>query len=156
GTIRLRGRDIRALAPERICEQGIARSFQITNLFRNLTIYENLRLSLQARHRARFDPWSDIDAYPEIHAETEALIGFLGLAGIEAIEGGALSYGGQRLVDLGIALRSEPQVLLLDEPPAGLAAAEPARVGRLGENGATRHSGRVVQHHIERRLGLSH
>ena len=156
GTIRLRGRDIRALAPERICEQGIARSFQITNLFRNLTIYENLRLSLQARHRARFDPWSDIDAYPEIHAETEALIGFLGLAGIEAIEGGALSYGGQRLVDLGIALGSKPQVLLLDEPLAGLAAAERERVSRLVKTVAADIPVLIIEHDIDRVLGISH
>src|SRR5262252_4170475 len=155
GTIRLRGRDIRALAPERICEQGVARSFQITNLFRNLTIYENLRLSLQARHRARFDPWSDIDAYPEIHAETEALIGFLGLTGIDAIEGGALSYGGQRLVDLGIALGSKPQVLLLDEPLAGLAAAERERVSGLVKDIAAHVPVLIVEHDIDRVLAFS-
>ena len=63
----------------------------------------------------------------EVHAEASELIRFLGLAGIEDIEAGSLSYGGQRLVDLGIALGSKPQVLLLDEPLAGLAAAERER-----------------------------
>ena len=72
----------------------------------------------------RFNVWNDIDAYTDIHAETAALVKFLGLEGIEAIEGGELSYGGQRLVDLGIALGSKPQVLLLDEPLAGVGIEE--------------------------------
>ena len=129
GTVRLNGREIQRLSPDRICQQGLARSFQITNLFGGLSIHENLRLSLQARHPARFNAWRDIDSYPEVQAETAELLRFLGLEGIENTEGGALSYGGQRLVDLGIALGSKPQVLLLDEPLAGLAAAE--RDGRL-------------------------
>src|SRR3546814_16422595 len=90
---------------------GLARSFQITNLFEGLSIYENLRLSLQARHRGHFDPWHDVDSYGEVHRETAELMKFLGLEGIEDIKGGDLSYGGQRLVDLGIALGSKPQVL---------------------------------------------
>ena len=126
--MRLNGREIHGLGPDKICHQGIARSFQITNLFRGLSIYENLRLSLQAQHPARFNAWRDIDSYADIHAETAELIKFLGLEGIETIEGDELSYGGQRLVDLGIAFGSKPQVLLLDEPLAGLPAAERERV----------------------------
>src|SRR4029077_113333 len=101
------GRDIHGLPLHRMWHQGLARSFQITNLFRGLSIYENLRLSLQAQHSMRFNIWRDIDSYPEVHAETAELIKFLGLEGIERIEGGDLSYGGQRLVDLGIALGSK-------------------------------------------------
>jgi ABC-type branched-subunit amino acid transport system ATPase component/ABC-type branched-subunit amino acid transport system permease subunit len=156
GAIRLHGRNIQAQAPERICAQGIARSFQITNLFRNLTIYENLRLSLQARHPARFNAWRDIDSYPDIHAETAELVRFLGLAGIEAVDGGALSYGGQRLVDLGIALGAKPQVLLLDEPLAGLAAAERERVSGLVKSVAADIPVLIVEHDIDRVLGISH
>src|SRR5690606_1736467 len=106
-------------------------SFQITNLFKGLSIRENLRLSLQARHPGRFDFWRDADHYAAVDAETAELMKFLGLEGIEDTLGGDLSYGGQRLVDLGIALGSKPQVLLLDEPLAGLAAAERERVSRL-------------------------
>src|SRR6266705_1319599 len=116
------------------CHRGLARSFQITNLFRGLSIYENLRLSLQARNPMRFNIWRDIDSYPAIHAETAELIKFLGLEGIEHIEGGELSYGGQRLVDLGLALGSKPLVLLLDEPLAGLAAPARERVSNLVKN----------------------
>ncbi|MDM7943975.1 MAG: branched-chain amino acid ABC transporter ATP-binding protein/permease [Hydrogenophaga sp.] len=156
GTVRLHGKEIHHLAPDGICQQGLARSFQITNLFKGLTIQENLRLSLQARHPARFNVWRDIDSYPEIHAETAELMKFLGLQGMEAVEGGDLSYGGQRLVDLGIAIGSKPQVLLMDEPLAGLAAAERERVARLVKTIASNIPVLIVEHDIDRVLELSH
>jgi len=155
GTIKLGGREIQGVPSDRICHQGLARSFQITNLFKGLSIYENLRLSLQAHSGMRFNLWRDIDEYERIHAETAELVKFLGLEGIEAIEGGELSYGGQRLVDLGIALGSKPQVLLLDEPLAGLAAAERERVSNLVKNVAANIPVLIVEHDIDRVLGFS-
>jgi ABC-type branched-subunit amino acid transport system ATPase component/ABC-type branched-subunit amino acid transport system permease subunit len=155
GTIKLNGREIQGVPSEAICHQGLARSFQITNLFKGLSIYENLRLSLQAQNAGRFNLWRDIDHYGDIHAETAELIKFLGLEGIETIEGGELSYGGQRLVDLGIALGSKPQVLLLDEPLAGLAAAERERVSNLVKNIAANIPVLIVEHDIDRVLGFS-
>jgi branched-chain amino acid transport system ATP-binding protein len=155
GTIKLNGREIQGVPSDLICHQGLARSFQITNLFRELSIYENLRLSLQARHTMRFNIWRDIDHYPQVHAETAELIKFLGLEGIEEIQGGELSYGGQRLVDLGIALGSKPQVLLLDEPLAGLAAAERERISKLIKNVAANIPVLIVEHDIDRVLGFS-
>ena len=91
-----------------------------------------------------------------MHAETTELIRFLGLEGIEAIQGGELSYGGQRLVDLGIALACKPQVLLLDEPLAGLATAERERVSRLVKSVAANVPVLIVEHDIDRVLGFSH
>jgi len=155
GSIRLKGREIQGVPSDLICHSGLARSFQITNLFRGLSIYENLRLSLQAQSAGRFNIWRDIDGFPEIHAETAELAKFLGLEGIEGIEAGELSYGGQRLVDLGIALGSKPQVLLLDEPLAGLAAAERERVSRLIRNVAANIPVLIVEHDIDRVLGFS-
>jgi ABC-type branched-subunit amino acid transport system ATPase component/ABC-type branched-subunit amino acid transport system permease subunit len=155
GIVRLNGREIQGLPSHLICHRGLARSFQITNLFGGLSIYENLRLSLQARHAMRFNIWRDIDSYPQVHAETAELIKFLGLEGIEEIEGGELSYGGQRLVDLGIALGSKPQVLLLDEPLAGLAAAERERVSNLIKNVSANIPVLIVEHDIDRVLGFS-
>jgi ABC-type branched-subunit amino acid transport system ATPase component/ABC-type branched-subunit amino acid transport system permease subunit len=155
GTIRLHGHDIQGVPSELICHRGLARSFQITNLFKGLSIYENLRLSLQARAPGRFNLWRDIDDFTAVHAETSALIKFLGLEGIETIQGGDLSYGGQRLVDLGIALGSKPLVLLLDEPLAGLAAAERERVSNLVRNIAQNIPVLIVEHDIDRVLGFS-
>jgi ABC-type branched-subunit amino acid transport system ATPase component len=155
GTVHLNGHAIHGLPPQRICQQGLARSFQITNLFKGLTIHENLRLSLQARHARRLSAWRDTDGQATVLEETAELIRFLGLEGIETTLGGDLSYGGQRLVDLGIALGSKPQVLLLDEPLAGLAAAERERVSRLVTVIAEHIPVLIVEHDIDRVLGFS-
>ncbi len=155
GQVLLRGQPVHGLGPDRICQQGLARSFQITNLFKGLTIRENLRLSLQARDAARLDFWRDVDHFDSINAETAELIKFLGLEGIEDTPGGDLSYGGQRLVDLGIALGSKPQVLLMDEPLAGLAAAERERVSRLVRTIAHHIPVLIVEHDIDRVLAFS-
>src|SRR5690606_18318201 len=155
GRIRLLGRDIGGEGPAAICRAGLARSFQITNLFNGLSIEENLRLSIQAKHPARFNVWRDFESYGDINAETAELMKFLGLEGMEGIRGGDLSYGGQRLVDLGIALASKPQMLLLDEPLAGLAAAERERMGRLVTTMARNIPILIVEHDIDRVLGFS-
>jgi ABC-type branched-subunit amino acid transport system ATPase component/ABC-type branched-subunit amino acid transport system permease subunit len=156
GTVHLHGNEIGKKPPHDICDAGLARSFQITNLFRGLSIRENLRLSLQARHRLGFNVWRDIGGYRNVNTETAELIKFLGLEGIDDVLAGDLSYGGQRLVDLGIALGCKPQVLLLDEPLAGLAAAERERVARLVRNISERVPVLIVEHDIDRVLSLSH
>ena len=155
GTVRLRGQEIQRLPPYRICQHGLSRSFQITNLFRGLSIYENLRLSLQACGPGRFNAWRDIDSYASIHAQTAELMKFLGLEGLETVAGAELSYGGQRLVDLGIALGSRPEVVLMDEPLAGLAAAERERVSQLIRTVAVHVPVLIVEHDIDRVLGFS-
>ncbi|MFL5122238.1 MAG: ABC transporter permease subunit, partial [Microvirga sp.] len=88
GEILLRGRSIAGLSPEAITAAGIGRSFQITNLFPALSVEENVRLAIQARHRQRFDPWAQARALADIERETAALIRYLGLAGMEQAEGG--------------------------------------------------------------------
>ncbi|MBO0344301.1 ATP-binding cassette domain-containing protein [Roseibium sp. CAU 1637] len=156
GSVRLSQKDISGLPPHKISENGLARSFQITNLHEGVSIYENLRLSVQAKHPGRFNIWRDIDSYEAVHGETAELAKFLGLEGIEDIMGGDLSYGGQRLVDLGIALASKPQILLLDEPLAGLAAAERERVTSLVRRMAENIPVLIVEHDLDRVLSLSH
>ncbi|HEX7927230.1 MAG TPA: ATP-binding cassette domain-containing protein, partial [bacterium] len=156
GNVRLHGRQIQGLAAHKVCENGIARSFQITNLFSKLTVHENLRLSVQARHAGRFNLWRNTDDYPVVQDETRALIRYLGLEGIENAAGGDLSYGGQRLVDFGIALACKPQVLLLDEPLAGLAAAERERVSNLIVAIGEKIPVLIVEHDIDRVFAFSH
>ena len=154
GKVRLLGRDIEGLAPEAICHAGLSRSFQITSLFEGLSIEDNLRLSGIAKDPARFNMWRDARSLAAVNRDTAALIKFLGLEGIEDIKGGDLSYGGQRLVDLGIALASKPRVILLDEPLAGLAAAERERVARLIVTMASHVPVLIVEHDIDRVLAF--
>ena len=134
---------------------GIGRSFQITNLFPALSVGENIRLAVQARHPRRFDPCTNALSIDAINAETDATIRYLGLAGIEKAEAGMLSYGGQRLLDMGVALATAPRVLLLDEPLAGLAAAERERIGAIIKRISADLPVLLVEHDIDRVFQLA-
>ncbi len=150
GTVMLGQTSIAGFAPERICAAGIGRSFQITNLFPALTVEDNIRLAVQGRRPGRFDPWRDARADREAEAETAEILRWLGLAGLERAEAGSLSYGGQRLLDMGVALATKPRVLLLDEPLAGLAAAERTRIGDIIKRVSTEVPVLMVEHDIDR------
>jgi branched-chain amino acid transport system ATP-binding protein len=155
GQVSLAGRPIAGHAPEQIASAGIGRSFQITNLFPALSIAENIRLAVQARHPRRFDPFTRALSIEAINAETDATIRYLGIAGIETAEAGMLSYGGQRLLDMGVALATAPRVLLLDEPLAGLAVAERERIGTIIKRISADLPVLLVEHDIDRVFQLA-
>ena len=122
GAVVLEGRDITGLAPHDVCRLGMGRSFQRTNIFPRLTVYQNVQAAfLSHRGRGR-NLWSAVeDLYRE---ETEALLASLGLRERAGEISGFLSHGGQKQLELGIALASEPSLLLLDEPTAGMSVTE--------------------------------
>ncbi|HVB18397.1 MAG TPA: ABC transporter ATP-binding protein [Stellaceae bacterium] len=122
GTVRLDGRDITGAAPYRICRMGIGRSFQRTNIFAKLTVFENLQAAFLVHHRRGLNFWERSEAL--YRDETAALLVAIGLAGAENTVAGTLGYGNQKQLELGLALASDPQVLLLDEPTAGMSASE--------------------------------
>ena len=155
GTVSLMGEPIAGHTPEEIAGAGIGRSFQITNLFPALSLGENIRLAVQARDPRRFDPATNALSIDAINAETDATIRYLGLAGIEKAEAGNLSYGGQRLLDMGVALATAPRVLLLDEPLAGLAAAERERIGAIIKRISSDLPVLLVEHDIDRVFQLA-
>ena len=155
GTVSLMGEPISGHTPESIARDGIGRSFQITNLFPALSVGENIRLAVQARHRQRFDPLTPALSIASINAETHDIIRYLGLSGIEKAEAGLLSYGGQRLLDMGVALATAPRVLLLDEPLAGLAAAERERIGAIIKRISADLPVLLVEHDIDRVFQLA-
>ena len=150
GTVTLAGRDITGFSPERITEAGLGRSFQITNLFPALSVEENIRLAIQANHAARFGLWTNARAIAEINRETAEALRYLGLSGIENAEAGSLSYGGQRLLDMGVAVATKPRMLLLDEPLAGLSVAERQRIGELIKRLSADLPVLLVEHDIDR------
>jgi ABC-type branched-subunit amino acid transport system ATPase component len=155
GSVSLMGQPIAGHTPEQIAHAGIGRSFQITNLFPTLSVGENIRLAVQARHPRRFDPMTNALSIDAINIETDAIIRYLGLGGIETAEAGMLSYGGQRLLDMGVALATAPRVLLLDEPLAGLAAAERERIGALIKRISADLPVLLVEHDIDRVFQLA-
>lgn len=155
GEASLMGKPIAGHSPEEIAEAGIGRSFQITNLFPELSVGENIRLAVQARHPRRFDPFTNALSIEAINRETDEVVRYLGLAGIETAQAGALSYGGQRLLDMGVALATAPRVLLLDEPLAGLAAAERERIGAIIKRISSDLPVLLVEHDIDRVFQLA-
>ena len=150
GTIELEGKSIAGLKPEDITAAGVGRSFQITNLFVGLSVEENIRLAVQACSPMRYAIWRSTAAIADINAETAELLGYLGLAGIERAEAASLSYGGQRLLDMGLALATRPRILLLDEPLAGLAVAERERIASLVKTISSEIPVLLVEHDIDR------
>jgi branched-chain amino acid transport system ATP-binding protein len=131
GQVLLDGYDITGAAPHRICRMGIGRSFQRANIFPRLTVFENVQAAFLA-HRGRGPNfWSDSDIF--YREETAALLASIGLGGQEQAVAATLSYGNQKQLELGIALASDPSLLLLDEPTAGMSASETHETMRLLE-----------------------
>ena len=155
GTVTLAGQPIAGLTPEQITLAGIGRSFQITNLFASLSVAENVRLAVQARHPKRFAVWTDAASLAEVNRDAAEVVRTMGLAGVEDAPAASLSYGGQRLLDMALALATRPRVLLLDEPLAGLAAAERERVGSLIKAISADLPVLLVEHDIDRVFALA-
>ncbi|HEX9326620.1 MAG TPA: ABC transporter ATP-binding protein [Reyranella sp.] len=117
-------RDITGRSPHAICQMGIGRSFQRTNIFPRLSVFDNVQVAVLSHQRRTLNMLAPARAL--VHDETMALLDAVGLAGEERSTSGTLSYGLQKQLELGIALASEPQVLLLDEPTAGMSPQETA------------------------------
>jgi branched-chain amino acid transport system ATP-binding protein len=131
GRIVLKDRDITGAAPHRICLMGMGRSFQRTNIFPKLTVFENVQAAFITHRRRGTNFWSrSSELY---RTETEALLASIGLGDKADAISGALSHGNQKQVELGIALACDPEILLLDEPTAGMSAAETHETIRLLE-----------------------
>lgn len=155
GLVYLGEKDITNLNQADRTLQGIGRSFQITNLFPTLSVSENVRLAIQAKTPERMNLWSSALSFDEINQNTEDLLAAMGLQGINYVEAGSLSYGGQRLLDMAIALGTRPQLLLLDEPLAGLAAAERERVGKLIQSISKQIPVLLIEHDIDRVFSIA-
>ncbi|MEO5861705.1 MAG: branched-chain amino acid ABC transporter ATP-binding protein/permease [Burkholderiales bacterium] len=150
GELVFAGTTITGAPAHQMAAKGIARSFQITSLFPDLTVRENLRLGLQASDVARFNVWRDSQHLAQVNDELATLMKFLGLEGMEQAKVADLSYGGQRLLEIGLSLTAKPRLLLLDEPLAGLAPAERERIIGLVKQLAEHMGVLLVEHDIDR------
>lgn len=124
GRIRLFGEDVTRLPPHRRARKGIARTYQITNLFLNLSVIQNIVLAAQALDRVKFAMFRPVTSVRRLYERGEELLSRVGLEGKKDEIVRNLSYGVQRQIEIMLALTREPHLLLLDEPTAGLAPAE--------------------------------
>jgi branched-chain amino acid transport system ATP-binding protein len=124
GHISLFGTDVTRMAPHRRAALGIARTFQITKLFTNLTVMENLLLACEALDGRKLVVHRGVSSYADLIARAAALIEQFGLTGRAADYARNLSYGEQRKLEVALSMAGRPRLLLLDEPMAGLSAGE--------------------------------
>lgn len=127
----LNGRHITGLPPHDICRLGIGRSFQRTNIFPRLTAFQNVQAAFLSHRGRGLDLFSRVDHL--YRDETETVLASIGLLEKAHEVSGFLSHGNQKQLELGIALASEPRLLLLDEPTAGMSATETRETIRLIE-----------------------
>ena len=131
GTMELFGRDITGMPSYRRAALGLARTFQINNLFPALTVLENCLLAVQALTRTKFSMFRPLDHYPALAERARATLASVGLADRVGATVRHLSHGEQRQLEIALALAGQPRVLLLDEPTAGLSPAESQLMARL-------------------------
>ncbi len=128
GSIRFMGQDItRAQQHERV-QAGLARSYQVTSIFKRFSVLDNLALAVQARHGSSFSFWRPVASETALFREAHAIAEEVGLKGREHTLAGNLAHGEQRALEVGLALATRPKLVLLDEPMAGMGPEESARM----------------------------
>ena len=148
GRIVLDGEDITGLPPHRISQKAIARSYQITNILPGATVLENVRIAAQSRHHS----WSLLRhhrSYDDLIERSRAVLAAVGLADKEEELAANLSHGEQRNLEIGIALATEPKLLCLDEPTAGMSVSETHATVELIRRIAADLTILIVEHDME-------
>ncbi|OEU84899.1 MAG: ABC transporter ATP-binding protein [Desulfobacterales bacterium S5133MH4] len=149
GQIIFNGKDITGLAPHKINRLGLARSFQITNVFPGLTVLENVRAVILSKHHIRFDLFRSVGKMARINQETLDILDQIGLTDKKANLAGELSYGQQRALEVGLTLASDPQMILLDEPTAGMSMDETREAVRLIDRVTKGRTLIIIEHDME-------
>ncbi|WP_084683359.1 ABC transporter ATP-binding protein [Neorhizobium vignae] len=127
GEISLNAQSIAGLSPHRINRAGLARSFQITNIFHRLSVFENLRIGVLARHGVRYGLFRPVSRMRQVNDETIEVLTRVGLEARSNDPAGDLTYSEQRALEIGMTLTTGAQVILLDEPTAGMSREETAK-----------------------------
>src|SRR6202521_2746859 len=124
GRVLLRGQDISGLPPYQINRRGLSRSFQVTNVFANMSVWENLRCAVLWSTGQRYAFWKNIDNLPEVRDRTAQILADINLTGRRDVPAGLLSYAEQRALEVGITVAGGADIILLDEPTAGMSHSE--------------------------------
>jgi branched-chain amino acid transport system ATP-binding protein len=149
GRVRFRGEDVTLATPDRISRLGIGRSFQSANVFPELTCAECLWLAAQSRARSSMKFLRPAALYPVPAARAEEALHACGLAGRAGAVAGQMSYGEQRQLEIGMMLATQPSLLLLDEPLAGLGRDEARAVTELLRRVAKDHTLVLIEHDMD-------
>jgi branched-chain amino acid transport system ATP-binding protein len=154
GRILFKGEDITRLPAYAVSRRGIARSYQITNIFGDLSVFENVRIAAQSRF-THYRCWGNAGRLVQVNERAEELLRFLGLTEKRHVRGAELSHGEQRYLEIGIALATDPDFLLLDEPTAGMSPEETQRTAAFVRKLAGHVTIVLVEHDMEVVMGIS-
>ena len=148
GRILYKGRDITALAPADVARLGLVRSFQISAVFPHLTVLENVRVALQRKRGASFDFWRSKRVLDAFNERAMALVTDVGLASFAHLPAVELPYGRKRALEIATTLALDPEMMLLDEPMAGMGHEDIARVSALIRTAAADRTVLMVEHNL--------
>ncbi len=155
GQILVHGEDVTGWEPQRINRRGLSRSFQITNIFPRLSVYENVRCALLWSLGYRYSFWHRVGALKSVRARAEQIVERIGLARRRDRVAGVLSYAEQRALEIGITIAGGANVILLDEPTAGMSHSETADAVELIRNVTEGRTLVMVEHDMGVVFGLA-
>ena len=148
GQIFFKGREITGSPPARIARMGLVRSFQISAVFPHLTVLENVRVALQRKRGASFDFWRAEKVLQELDAPARELIEAVGLSDFEETVAVELPYGRKRALEIATTLALDPEMMLLDEPTAGMTHADVERITALIRKVSANRTVLMVEHNL--------
>jgi len=151
-----KGREITGSSPSSIARMGLVRSFQISAVFPHLTLLENVRVALQRKRGASFDFWRSVRVLDALNARARELIEAVGLAEFEQSVAGELPYGRKRALEIATTLALDPEMMLLDEPTAGMTHEDVERISALIKKVAVNRTVLMVEHNLAVVANLSH
>jgi branched-chain amino acid transport system ATP-binding protein len=149
GQILFRGQDITGMPSYRISRLGIARSFQIINVFPQLSVFENIHAVLMSKHHIRYHFLRNLKKWKNVTEETFPLLEQIGLLDKKDVLAGFLSYGEQRALEVGLTIASDPELILLDEPTAGMSMDETRQAIKLIDRVTKGKTLVIIEHDME-------
>ncbi|MCK4814451.1 ABC transporter ATP-binding protein [bacterium] len=156
GEIFFKGENITNLPPYIISKKGVARSFQITSIFPDLSVHENVRIAAQSREKESYNFLKHFNRLKEASEKADEVLEFIGLIEKREVISKNLSYGENRILDIGIALATNPEVILLDEPMSGLPLGDLQWLMRLVEEISKTLTVILIDHNIDLVIAISH
>jgi branched-chain amino acid transport system ATP-binding protein len=148
GQILYNGREITGASPAHIARMGLVRSFQISAVFPHLSVLENVRIALQRKRGASFDFWRALRVLDGLNGQARELINAVGLAEFEDTAAVELPYGRKRALEIATTLALDPEMMLLDEPTAGMAHQDVERISALIKKAAQNRTVLMVEHNL--------
>jgi branched-chain amino acid transport system ATP-binding protein len=155
GSVSINGRDVTGLAAHQISRMGVGRSYQKTNVFLAFTAFENCRLAAQSRRKTSMQFFRPAETLEDVNRAAEEALAAAGLAGRAGKVASALSHGEQRQLEIAMTLATQPRLLLLDEPLAGMGAEESASMVALLKKLVETHAILLVEHDMDAVFALA-